>query len=81
MKGSKYVKEVLYENEEDFFKKNRDVDDAQYENDTAEVMANVSQTLRELFQKAAENGLTFEMLQDLSEQALDEVDWVKAEQM
>jgi hypothetical protein len=45
------------------------------------MMAEVSQELEILFQEAAEKGLSFEVLQDLAAQALDQVDWVAAGQM
>ena len=84
-----------YDLDNEDFQDSKDVDDFDDESDnyepegdddidnaaTNEVMAVTSHALEELFQQAAENGLTFEMLQDLAEQALDQVDWVAAGQM
>jgi hypothetical protein len=46
-----------------------------------EDIAELSSQLEELFQSAANKGMPFEVLQDLIEQALDQVDWVEAGQM
>jgi hypothetical protein len=56
-------------------------DDADDDVSTKEASDNLSETLVNLFQEAAENGLTFEMIQEISLNALDEVDWVEARQM
>jgi hypothetical protein len=44
-------------------------------------MAELSQGLDNIFQEAAERGLTFEIIQDLVAQSLDQIDWVDAGQM
>lgn len=45
------------------------------------IMAEVSQQLEILFQEAAEKGLSFEVLYDLTTRALDQIDWAAAGQM
>jgi len=85
MKRAKYVNESLdrnFDNEDTNWMPQGLVPDDDIDNAaTNEVMAETSHALEELFQQAAENGLTFEMLRDLAEQALDQVDWVAAGQM
>lgn len=58
-----------------------DDEDYDEETDKTEFMAELSEVLQHVFQEAAENGLTFEVVQDLVAQALDQVDWVEAGQM
>jgi len=75
MKRAKYVNESLdrnFDNEDTNWMPQGLVPDDDIDN---------AATNEELFQQAAENGLTFEMLRDLAEQALDQVDWVAAGQM
>jgi hypothetical protein len=95
MSKVKFVKENLNESNYDDHDLDWIKDDNEIESDvtetedndadddvsTKEASDNLSETLVNLFQEAAENGLTFEMIQEISLNALDEVDWVEARQM
>ena len=75
----KYLKDSgqLKSFDDDSISNEEDIDNAS----TNEIIRETSRALEELFQQAAENGLDFEMLKDLSAEALDQIDWVEAGQM
>lgn len=79
MRG-KFVKENLNESDLDWFEGDNEGMGLQpnaASSDNSSAFPDITSQLEEVFQSAADEGLTFEEMQNLCAQALDEIDWVE----